>query len=137
MFYISTKKRLPPHVWYPEVLHWREGDSIVSKDSIYVSLLSIVIADDDGFSLRYRYKSITRDGFIILEEEETGKLEKRRFDLFIRVSKNISYNNRHLNSEIQRSKEYMDLIQEFQNAYIELEKADITNSFLTDGTIQK
>ncbi len=137
MFYISTKKGAPPHIAFPEILHWQEGDSIVSKESMYINWLSVVIADDDDFSLHYVYKSVTRDGFIILEEEETGKLVKRRFDLFIKVSNNLSYNNRHLTSEIHQSKEYMSLIQEFQTAYKELEETDKTKLLGQHGSVQK
>jgi hypothetical protein len=49
----------------------------------------------------------------------------------------MSYNNRSVYSEIEHSKEYMNLIDEFQKAYLELEETDKPKLLNEDELIQK
>ncbi len=134
----NKKKRAAPHTWYSEILHWKEGDTIVARNVRVKNWFSLVIAfEDSNLNLNYLYKSITRDGFIIIEEKDTGELHRVRFDTFIKHAKNISFNNRYIASEIDGSKEYMMLVEEFQTAYKDLEEKDNPKLLDQHGAVQK
>jgi len=118
-------KQQAPHTWYPEILHWKEGDEIKARNANAKSWFSKIMAFEVGkLNIFYYYKGVTSDGFIIVEEKETGHLHKLLFKKFIRKATNLSYKNRTINSDIDTSKEYMALMDEFQKAYLELQEAD-------------
>lgn len=121
----KKKKNLPPHKIHPDVLHWKEGDEIV-----YMILVmnGPIVIDTDSYGesnkMRGYFKTLTPEGHIIIEEKETGNLNKYEFRKFIRAAKNISFQNRTFAAEIDNSKEYMELMSEFQKAYEELQASD-------------
>jgi len=123
---IFSEKYTPaPHIRYPEILHWQEGDEIRARNANARNWFSKLMAFEDGhLNILYLYKGVTSDGFIIVEEKESGHLHKLKFGSFIKRATNLSFKNRRIHSDINETKEYMNLIEEFQKAYLELEESD-------------
>lgn len=129
-----------PHVWYPEILHWKEGDEIRSFDygeienNNYIQNLMLRIdgiIDKDAIPTNvYLYKGITDRGFIIIAEKDSGRLYKIQFKKFIKNAINLSLRDRSIEQDLKSSKEYMELINTFQKAYHELEESDKTKNLL-------
>lgn len=124
-FFSSNKLQIPPHKLHPEVLHWKEGDEIVARNIKVKSLFSKLMAFETGkLNIVYYYKGLTSDGFVIVEEKESGHLDKVEFYKFIKHAKNKSVKNRILTQDLEQSRDHMELIDEFQKAYNELEASD-------------
>lgn len=122
---ILSTKHQAPHSWYPEILHWQEGDEIRARNANAKSWFAKLMAFEDGrLNIFYYYKGVTSDGFIIVQEKETGHLHKLIFKKFIRKAINLSLKNRMIHSDMGTSKEYMVLMEEFQKAYLELQEGD-------------
>lgn len=125
----NTKKSIPPHKLYPEILHWRDGDEIENIDfhkMERVNKFNAILMRIDRVTplATYLYKSLTSDGFIIVEEKETKHLQKIKFDKFVKQANNLSLKSRGVEQDLDYSKEYMELIDTFQKAYIELQESD-------------
>lgn len=135
-FFKNDKKGKPPHSWYPEILHWEVGDEIRSIDYEKLENLSFVeklmLRIDSFFEKEvipinfYLYKGLTENGFIIVVQKESKRLFKISFQNFIKDAINLSFQERSIRQELNKSKEYMDLIKNFQKAYLELEDSDKT-----------
>lgn len=133
-FFKNDKRGNPPHIWYPEILHWEVGDEIRSIDYEKFENLSFVeklMLRIDGFLEKevipinfYFYKGVTDKGFIIIEQKESKRLFKLSFQNFIKDALNLSFQERSIRQELNKSKEYMELIESFQQAYSELEESD-------------
>lgn len=122
---ILSKDHQAPHTWYPEILHWQEGDEIKARNANAKNWFSKLMAFEVGkLNIFYFYKGVTSDGYIIVEEKETGHLHKLVFKKFIKNAANLSYKNRTINLDINHSKDYMVLMEEFQKAYLELQEGD-------------
>ena len=135
---IIRRNRKAPHLWCSEILDWREGDELFARNAKAKNWFSKLMAFEDGkLNISYYYKGITKDGFILIEEKDSGHMHKLEFYTFIKRAKNMSYNNRSVYSEIEHSKEYMILIDEFQKAYLELEETDKPKLLTEDELIQK
>jgi hypothetical protein len=118
-------RNIPPHKLHPDVLHWKEGDEILARNVKLKGLFSKIVAFENGkLNIGYLFKAITNDGFIIVAEKENRNLHKIEFARFIRKAKNLSFKNRSIEQDLDHSKEYMELIDTFQNAYKELEESD-------------
>ncbi len=118
-------KNLPPHKLHPDVLHWREGDEIVARNVKLKGWFSKLMAFENGIlNMTYLFKAITNDGYIIIAEKESGNLHKTEFRKFIKKAKNNSFINRAIEQDLDKSKEYMELIDTFQQAYTELQESD-------------
>lgn len=117
-----------PHLLHPEILHWQTGDEIQTRNLEARGFFRKMSAIEDGkLNLIYIYKGLTREGLIIVEDKESGKLHKTDFRKFIRKAKNISLDNRKIMMDMSESEEYMELMKEFQKAYKELEAHDQGN----------
>ncbi len=117
----SSKQTKAPHLQFPEILHWQEGDIIKARNVKVKGFFSIVSAmETDTLYMKYIYKGLTRDGFIIVEDESGGEAHKTPLKKFLKKAENISHNNRTVLSDLDTSNEYMILISEFQKAYLEL-----------------
>ena len=128
---LFRRKNIPAHKLHPDVLHWREGDEIVARNIKVKGPISKVMAFEVGkLNITYYYKGLTDDGFIILEEKETGHLDKVAFKKFIKHAKNMSFKNRSLKQDLEQSKDHMELIDEFQKAYNELQVSDKNRKLL-------
>ncbi|MEQ8578378.1 MAG: hypothetical protein RIC57_07995 [Balneola sp.] len=128
-FFKNDKKGKPPHKIHPEVLHWKENDEIENIDFQKMerkSKFNTVVMRIDGVTPMtiYLYKSLTNDGFIIVEEKETQHLHKIEFERFVEQCNNLSLKSRWIEQDLDHSKEYMELIESFQKAYSELEESD-------------
>ena len=123
--FTNKKKGIAPHIWYPEILHWQEGDEVMARNVTATNIfLKIRAVDLEILNMTYLFKSVTNSGFIIVEEKETGELHKIEFYKFIRKAKNLSLRKRLIIGEIEDSKGYMELMSEFRKAYQELESSD-------------
>jgi hypothetical protein len=131
----NDKKGKPPHTWYPDILHWQEGDQIfcwnVAKAIGYLKAKSSDWAKyttGDGLqsgymSATFKYKSVDQNGNIYLEDKD-DHLVQFEFYRFIKAAKNESLESRELESHQQDSEEYMELMEEFQKAFNELQESD-------------
>lgn len=61
---------------------------------------------------------------MIYVEDKDGNLMEFEFYRFIKKSKNESLKSRKVSSKIGNTKEYMELINNFQQAFDELQEAD-------------
>ncbi|MEQ9264578.1 MAG: hypothetical protein RLN81_05115 [Balneolaceae bacterium] len=126
------KKEQPSHLLYPDILHWKEGDEIKARNANITGPFSKLMAFETGkLNLIYLYKGLTDDGFIIVEEKDNGQLHKVNFRRFLKHAKNISFKNRAIEQDLDQSKNYMELIDEFQKAYTELQDGDKDQKLLT------
>lgn len=125
MNFFKSDKNLPPHKINSELLHWREGDEIIARNIKITGLVSLLTAlETDNLNSHYYFKSFTKDGHIIVANKESGNLEKVRLKKFLKHAQNISLKNRALKSDIENSEEYMELMEEFQKAFNELQESD-------------
>jgi hypothetical protein len=124
-FFKKDKKGIPPHKLHPDVLHWKEGDEIVARNVKLKGWFSKIIAFEDGYlNMTYLFKAVTDDGYIIVEEKESNNLHKVEFRKFIKKANNNSLINRSIKQDLNHSKDYMELIDNFQQAYTDLEESD-------------
>ena len=123
--FTNKKKGRAPHSWYPEILHWKEGDEVIARNVHPKNPLTKLIAFESGkLNLTYIYRGLTADGRIIVEEKDSGEYHKLLFYKFVKKAKNITLKGRMITHELDTSNEYMELMQEFQKAYTELETSD-------------
>ena len=121
----KTNKGIAPHIGYPEIMHWQAGDEIVARNIHAKNPLQKLVAYEDGvLNITYIFKSVTADGFILVEEKESGEPHKADFYTFVKKAKNITLKKRLMSSELNDSNEYMELMSEFQKAFDELQSAD-------------
>jgi hypothetical protein len=134
----------PPHTWYPDILHWREGDTIlcsnIAKAIGYSKATVKDLALYDGpksatgyATERFKYKSVDAKGMIYLENEK-GHLHSFEFWRFIKASDNISLKSREVEAQQADSESYMELIQNFQKAFNELQEKDAHPKRLGDSS---
>lgn len=110
-----------PHLLHPEILHWKEGDIIRARNVKAKGIFSKLNALETGtFTRNYVYKGITSDGFIIVEDEADKEIHKTDLQSFLKKAENLSLKNRTILTELNTSSDYMELIAEFQKAYLEL-----------------
>lgn len=132
-FFNNNKKGKPPHSWYPEILHWKTGDKIfcwnISKSIGYLKAESsdaykYLSENGTGFGKAMLiYKSVDEQGNIFLEDEDEH-LVQFEFWRFIKSARNESLKSRKLEERQKDSQEYMELMQNFQQAFDELQEAD-------------
>lgn len=133
--FTNKKKGKPPHTWYPEILHWREGDKIfcwnIAKAIGYINTkskdlykyMSAAEQMSGGFGkATFLYKSVDENGNVYLEYD--GETVQFEFWRFIKSSENESLKSRNLQDDVKNSKRYMELMFTFQHAFDELQEAD-------------
>lgn len=137
MPFFSRKNKIagqPPHTWYPDILHWQEGDSIycgnIAKAIGYNKANTKALALYDGpksaFGYpteRFTYKSVDSKGMIYVEDGK-GHLHTFEFWRFIKASDNLSLKSRQVQAQQSDSEQYMELIKNFQQAFNELQEKD-------------
>lgn len=134
-FFDNDKKGKAPHTWYSEILHWRTGDKIfcwnISKAIGYLKVRSKDLSKymtgveqmSGGFGKgTFKYKSVDEKGNIYLEYE--GETVHFEFWRFIKAAKNESLESRKLESNVNDSENYMELMKTFQKAFDELQESD-------------
>lgn len=129
----SSKQTKAPHLQFPEILHWQEGDIIKARNVGAKNIISKLNAIETGkFTKKYVYKGITRDGSIIVEDQEDEIAHKVDLKKFLKKAENRSLTNRNIYSDLDTSNEYMALISEFQKAYLELSNNDEDTKLLEE-----
>lgn len=130
--FTNKKKGVPPHTWYPEILHWKEGDRINCWN--IAQALTGGSKFDWGTYHRYsgekasgqytfNYKSVDELGKIYVSDGEDNLVEFH-FYKFIKYSRNETLKTRALEQKVTQSKEYMELMGNFQQAFNELQEKD-------------
>lgn len=137
-FFKNDKKGQPPHTWYPDILHWQEGDTIYCWN-----VLSALHKNKHSWTEIHRYTpkgggfakahltfiGVNSEGIIFLKDENENLLEFE-FYRFIKKSKNESLANRMVQDRLKGTGDYMELMQNFQKAYDELSQSDKTKKLL-------
>ena len=131
--FTNKKKGKAPHTWYPDILHWREGDrincwnlySVMEKKNFdHATFHRYMDPASGGYGKgMFTYKSVSENGKIYLEDDE-GHLLEFEFYRFIKKSRNESLKSRMIESKVRDSKKYMELMENFQLAFNELQEAD-------------
>lgn len=130
--FTNKKKGVPPHTWYPEILHWREGDRIncwniaqalTGQKFDWGTYKKYADANSATGQHTFNYKSVDETGKIFLSDEE-GDLVEFHFYKFIKYARNETLKSRKLEQKITDSNEYMELMKNFQQAFDELQEAD-------------
>ena len=138
----NDKKGKPPHTWYPEILHWREGDKIycwnISKAFGYTKVktkdvVKYINPNEVVGKVNFTYKSVDEDGTIYVTDPN-GHLVQFEFWRFIKASSNETLKSRLIEQKQENSNRYMDLMKNFQQAFDEMQEADDHPKRLGDNT---
>lgn len=133
--FTNKKKGKPPHTWYPDILHWREGDQVycwnIAKAIGYMKARSAdysKYAQNNGIDYGYgkatlKFKSVDENGNIYLEDED-GIMVHFEFYKFVKAAKNESFLSRKVEQYQKKSDHYMELMENFQHAFDELQESD-------------
>ncbi len=128
----NKKKGVPPHTWYPEILHWKDGDRIncwniaqalTGQKFDWGTYHKYSGANSGSGQYTFTFKSVDQQGKIYLEDDE-GHLVEFQFYRFVKYSRNETLKSRKLEQRVIESKDYMELMGNFQKAFDELQEAD-------------
>lgn len=130
----NKKKGVAPHTWYPEILHWREGDqincwniaqaiSVFGKKFDWGTYRAYVLDSNSQGEHLFKYRSVNNQGKIYLEDQQ-GHLVEFEFYRLIKYARNETLKSRKLEQQLADSQDYMELMQNFQQAFDELQAAD-------------
>ncbi len=131
-FFSNSKKGKPPHTWYPDILHWKEGDEIYCWGIIsalgignfsWANYHKYVDSLSGTAKGTFHFKSVDKEGNIFLEDKE-GNLVQFEFWRLIKKARNESLKSRRIEGQVKQSEEYMELMKEFQTAFNELQESD-------------
>ncbi|MBO6794093.1 MAG: hypothetical protein JJ895_09285 [Balneolaceae bacterium] len=131
-FFGNKKRGVPPHTWYPEILHWKEGDRIncwniaqaLSGEKFDWGTFKKYAGSNAGAGQYvFSFRSVDEQGIIYLEDEN-GELVSFHFYRFSKYARNETLKSRKLEQRVLESKEYMELMDNFQQAFNELQAAD-------------
>lgn len=128
----NKKKKTPPHLWYPDILHWREGDELYCwgimsalgmKNFSWATYHKYVDMHTGAAKGTFYFKSIDKNGNIFVEDTN-GNIEQFEFWRFVKKARNESLNSRQKKNQLEESQEYMELMRTFQQAFDELQEND-------------
>ena len=131
----NKKKGVAPHIWHPEILHWKEGDRINVWNIAHAIAVGWSWNFDWATYKRYSdkdspygehmfyFKSVDEFGNTYLEDEG-GHLVEFQFYRLIKYARNETLKTRLLEQRVTNSNDYMELMQNFQQAFDELQEAD-------------
>ncbi len=131
-FFRNKKRGIPPHTWYPEILHWKEGDrvncwniaqALTGEKFDWATYRKYSSSDSSTGQHIFMYRSVDEDGKIYLADDN-GDLVSFHFYKFIKYARNETLKSRMLEQRVLESKEYMELMDNFQKAFDELQEAD-------------
>lgn len=131
-FFSNNKKGKPPHTWYPDILHWQEGDEIYCwgimsafglRNFSWANYHKYVDSTSATAKGTFYFKSVDKNGIIFLKDEN-GNLVQFEFWRFIKKARNESLKTRQAQEQVKDSEEYMELMDEFQKAFNDLQEAD-------------
>ncbi len=129
----NKKKGVAPHTWYPQILQWKEGDRInvwniahaiaVGWDFDWATYKRYSSEDSAYGQHMFYFKSVDEFGNTYLEDED-GHLVEFQFYRLIKHARNETLKTRMLEQRVTNSNRYMELMQNFQQAFDELQEAD-------------
>lgn len=131
-FFTNKKKGVAPHTWYPEILHWKEGDrincwniaqSLTGEKFDWGTYRKYTSGNSGSGQYTFFFKSVDEKGKIYLTDEENDLVEFH-FYKFVKYSRNETLKSRALEQKVTESKEYMELMSNFQHAFNELQESD-------------
>ncbi len=129
--FTNKKKGKAPHTWYPDILHWREGDktycwNVLSALGGKHSWAEFHRYASQGSSIakaHFTFIGVDSEGKIFVKNE-SGNLLEFDFYRFIKKAKNESLVNRIIQDRVKGTENYMELMKDFQEAFDELQEAD-------------
>jgi len=130
--FTNKKKGQPPHTWYPDILHWREGDSLycwnvmsaTGGNKKTLAQIYRYIPTGGGFvKAHFTFAGVNSEGKIFVKDNEDHLLEFQ-FYRFIKKSVNESLASRLVEDRLRGTEHYMELMQNFQKSYDELSESD-------------
>jgi len=141
----NKKKGIAPHTWYPEILQWKQGDEI----NVWNIAQAIAVgwkfdwgtynkyagADSAAGQHIFTFKSVDELGNTYLEDSD-GHLVEFQFYRLIKYARNETLKTRKLEQRLIDSKQYMELMGNFQQAFDELQAADNHPKRLGSGNDQ-
>ena len=127
----NKKKGVAPHLWYPEILQWREGDKI----NVWNIAQAIAVgwkfdwgtynrysnADSANGQHMFTFKSVDEFGNTMLADEDEHLVEFQFYRL-IKYARNETLKTRKLEQRVNDSGRYMELMSNFQQAFDELQR---------------
>ena len=130
----NKKKGVPPHSWYPEILHWKKDDRINCWNIAQVVSVSGSKFDWATFNKyrtatssagrhTFKFKSVDQFGKVYLEDED-GDLVEFHFYRLIKYARNETLITRKIECRVSDSEKYMELMENFQQAFDELQAED-------------
>lgn len=128
----NKKKNVAPHTWYPEILHWKDGDRIncwniaqalTGQKFDWGTYHKYTDATSASGQYVFTFRSVDEFGKIYLEDDD-GDLVEFHFYKFIKYARNETLKSRKLEQRVIESKDYMELMGNFQKAFDELQEAD-------------
>lgn len=131
-FFKNDKKGKPPHTWYPDILHWREGDNLYCWNVMSAlggnkqswAEIHRYTPQGGGFAkAHFTFVGVNSEGKIFVKDKEENLLEFE-FYRFIKKSKNESLANRMVQDRLKGTENYMELMKNFQISFDELQEAD-------------
>ena len=137
----NKKKGVPPHTWYPDILHWKIGDRIncwniaqalTGQKFDWATYHKYTDGNSGTGQYVFNYRSVDESGKIFLEDED-GDLVVFQFYRFVKYSRNETLKSRKLEQQVLESNDYMELMSNFQKAFDELQEADNHPKRLGDG----
>ena len=140
-FFKNDKKGKPPHTWYPDILHWREDDSIycwnvmsaLGNNKQSWAEIHRYTPEGGGFAkAHFTFVGVNSEGKIFVKDKEENLLEFE-FYRFIKKSKNESLANRMVQDRLKGTENYMELMKNFQRSYDELQEADENPKRMTES----
>ncbi len=140
-FFKNDKKGKPPHTWYPDILHWREDDSIYCWNVMSAlggnkqswAEIHRYTPEGGGFAkAHFTFVGVNSEGKIFVKDKEENLLEFE-FYRFIKKSKNESLANRMVQDRLKGTENYMELMKNFQISFDELQEADENPKRMTES----
>ena len=137
----NKKKGVAPHTWYPEILHWGEGDAIncwniaqalTGEKFDWGTYRKYSNSESASGQYTFSYRSVDETGKIYLEDAE-GHLVDFHFYKFVKYARNETLKSRKLEQRVTESEEYMELMSNFQQAFDELQEGDNHPKRLGEG----
>src|SRR5690554_5890848 len=129
--FTNKKKGKAPHTWYPDILHWREGDKIYCWNILSAlggknswAEVHRYIPEGGGLvKVHFVFVGVNSEGKIFVMDEKDNLLEFE-FYRFIKKSRNESLVNREIQIRAKGTENYMELMRSFQQAFDELQEED-------------
>ncbi len=105
--WLAREERAAPHEQYPEILHWEQDDELSSAAGCYYFI------------------SVTADGYVYVWDYLKDHKLKLSLIRVMATATNKNLRDREINKKLKETNEYMELLENFQDAVKELQQRDI------------